>query len=267
MDRLEVGDLRIAFEMVGDGPPLVLLHGGLSDHRTWRSQLESLSDEFTVVAWDAPGCGASSDPPPTFRLPDYADSVAGLIDGLGLSRPHLLGLSFGAGLALQVYDRHPHLPASLVLAGAYAGWAGSLPKEEVDRRLTHALRDAERPPSEWVDDYLPTFFASEVTAEAKERLTAMLLDSRPAGMVPMLRGFAEADLRPVLARIAVPTLLLYGERDVRSPLHVARVLHEAIPGSRLEILPGVGHVCNIEAPAAFDATVRDFLRDVEPSTV
>jgi pimeloyl-ACP methyl ester carboxylesterase len=267
MDDLEVGDLRIAFEMVGDGPPLVLLHGGLSDHRTWRPQLERLSDEFTVVAWDAPGCGGSSDPPPTFRLPEYADSVAGLIDGLGLTRPHVLGLSFGAGLALQFYERHPHLPASLVLAGAYAGWAGSLPADEVDRRLSQALRDAERPASDWVDDYLPTFFASEVPAEARQRLTAMLLDSRPAGMVPMLRGFAEADLRHVLGTIAVPTLLLYGERDARSPLDVARELHEAIPGSRLEVLPGVGHVCNIEAPAAFDATVRDFLRGVGPSAI
>ena len=62
----------IAYDVVGDGPPLVLVHGGVSNHREWRAQLEGLSDTFTVVAWDAPGCGASSDPPAWFRMPDYA---------------------------------------------------------------------------------------------------------------------------------------------------------------------------------------------------
>ena len=101
----------------------------------WRDQLEDLSDEFTVVAWDAPGCGGSADPPEDFRLAHYADSLAGLIKMLGLHRPNVLGHSFGAGLALELYRRHPELLRSLVLAGAYAGWASSLSREEVDERL------------------------------------------------------------------------------------------------------------------------------------
>ena len=76
------------------------LHGGLVDSRAWRDRLEDLSDEFTVVAWDAPGCAGSADPPDDFRLADYADSLAGLIDALGLHRPHVLGHSFGAGAPL-----------------------------------------------------------------------------------------------------------------------------------------------------------------------
>jgi pimeloyl-ACP methyl ester carboxylesterase len=63
MRQICVNGLRIAYEQVGDGPPVVLLHGGLSDHREWRRQLLGLADEFTVVAWDAPGCRESSDPP------------------------------------------------------------------------------------------------------------------------------------------------------------------------------------------------------------
>ena len=72
MDEVKIGGLRIAFERKGKGTPLVLLHGAVSNSREWRRQLDELSDEFTVVAWDAPGCGRSSDPPETFRLPDYA---------------------------------------------------------------------------------------------------------------------------------------------------------------------------------------------------
>ncbi len=100
-DCVLVGGLRIGFRRAGEGPPLVLLHGGLGDSRAWRDQIEELSDEFAVVAWDAPGCGASSDPPETFRLADYADCLARFIKALKLRHPHVLGHSFGAGLALE----------------------------------------------------------------------------------------------------------------------------------------------------------------------
>lgn len=261
MERVEVDGLAIAYERAGHGPPLVLLHGGFSDHRTWRRQLETLSDELTVVAWDAPGCGASSDPPAAFGLADYANCVVGLVDALRLERPSVGGLSFGAGLALEIYGRRPELPRSLVLAGAYAGWKGSLPAEEVEARLAQAVADAHRPPEQWVERYLPTFFAGDVSQEARDELVAMMLDTRPAGLVPMVHAFADADLRPVLARIAVPTLLLYGDADVRSPLRVAEELHAAIPTSQLVVLPGVGHVTNVEAPDVFNDELRRFLVD------
>ena len=91
MERIDVDGLGIAYERAGDGPPLVLLHGGISDSREWRRQLVSLSDEFTVVAWDLPGNGRSEDPPASFRIADYAGCLAGVIRGLGLDRPHVAG--------------------------------------------------------------------------------------------------------------------------------------------------------------------------------
>lgn len=96
-----------------------------------------------------------------------------------------------------------------------------------------------------------------------ETTAAMMLDTRSAGLVPMLRSFAAADLRDVLPTIAVPTLLLDGALDVRAPLPVAEDLHAAIPGSRLVVLPGVGHDTNMEASEAFNDAVRTFLHSVE----
>ncbi len=87
----------------------------------------------------------------------------------------------------------------------------------------------------------------------------LMLDTRPGGLLPMVRGFAEADLRDVLSRVAVPTLLLYGDADQRSPRHVAVELHARIPGSELVVLPGVGHDSALEAPAAFNVEVHRFL--------
>jgi pimeloyl-ACP methyl ester carboxylesterase len=259
MDDVEVDGLRIAYRQAGHGPPLVLLHGAFSDSRAWRPQLDGLSDEFTVTAWDAPGCGGSSDPPDTFGQSEYGDCLAKFLRGLGLARPHVLGLSFGSVLALELYRRHPDVPASLVLASAYAGWAGSLPPEEVRERVRRAREELERPPEQWIDDYLPTFFTQSVPQEVVDEAKAMMLDTRPVGMRAGLRAFAEADLRAVLPTISVPTLLLYGEADQRSPVHVAEDLHAHIPGSELVVLPGVGHDSNLEAPAAFNAVVRRFL--------
>jgi pimeloyl-ACP methyl ester carboxylesterase len=78
----------------------------------------------------------------------------------------------------------------------------------------------------------------------------------------MAHALAEADLREVLPHIEVPTLLVYGDADERSSLHVAKELHDAIPGSRLAVMPGLGHECYLESAAAFDQEVRSFLSDV-----
>jgi pimeloyl-ACP methyl ester carboxylesterase len=264
MEHVEVGRLRIAYRRAGEGPALVLLHGGLGDSREWGRQLDGLADEFTVVAWDAPGCGGSSDPPETFRLPDYADCLAGFVQALGLARPHVGGLSFGGGLALELYRRYPQIPRSLVLASAYAGWAGSLRPEIVAERLTRAMREAELPPEQWVHGYLPGLFTDTAPTELVDEAVAIMLDVRRAGMLPMLKGFAEADLRDVLPHIQVPTLLLYGDADQRSPVNVvARELRDKIPGSKLVVLSGVGHQLDMEAPDRFNAEVRSFLRSVQ----
>jgi pimeloyl-ACP methyl ester carboxylesterase len=256
---VRVADRSIAFRRAGDGPPLVLLHGGWSDSRAWGPQLAGLSDAFDVIAWDTPGCGDSDELPGRPTLADYADAVADLITALDVGRAHVCGLSFGGGLALAVYQRHPRLVRSLIAAGAYAGWRGSLAPEEVEARLTRARAECERPPAEWIDGYLPELFARPVPAEVIDQVRAMMSDVRPAGLLAMLTAFAEADVTAVLPTIAVPTLVLHGELDARAPRHVAEVLHAGIPRSELVVLPGVGHDVNLEAPEAFNAEVRRFL--------
>lgn len=240
LERIEVGGRCIAYRRAGAGPPLVLLHGGACDGRVWARQLRDLSSEFSVVAWDAPGCGGSSDPPEAFRLADYADCLAGFIGALGLRRPHVLGHSFGGGLALELFGRHPQLPRTLVLAGAYAGWAGSLPPGEVQRRLRAALALAEQGPGP----------------------TGAVPGLHPIGTRVMAAAFAAADLRPVLPLIDVPTLLLHGEADERAPREVAAALHAGIPGSELIVLPGAGHESHQEAPELFNTAVRRFLSSI-----
>ncbi len=261
MQHVEVDGLRIAYQREGQGPPVVFLHGFFGDHRVWRHQLE-LADEATVVAWDAPGCGGSSVPPPTFRMPDYADTLATFIRALGLERPHVVGNSFGATLALELAVRHPAIPRSLVPADGYAGWSGSFPLEVVAERLSQSLSDLQMPPEQVVAKWIPGFISTSAPPWVIAEAEAIIADFDPDGMRVMIHALAEADLRDALPRIAVPTLLIWGEEDARSPLSVAEDLHSRISGSRLVVIPGAGHLSHVEAPERFTAEVRGFLRSI-----
>ena len=169
MDFVEVDGLRIAYTRLGKGPPVFLLHGYVGDGRAaWRYQIDGLSDHFTVVAWDAPGVGGSSDPPESFGMAGYADCLARFIGSVGYDRVHIVGISFGGALALELCRRHPDVLASLVLASAYAGWGGSLPTDVAEARLQQAFSLAELSPDQFVDTLLPTMFAEGTPSESVE---------------------------------------------------------------------------------------------------
>jgi pimeloyl-ACP methyl ester carboxylesterase len=257
--------LEIAYERVGEGPPLVLVHGAAADSRMWGPQLADLADEFTVVAWDEPGAGRSSDVPRDFALADYADCLAALIGALDLGPAHVAGLSWGGTVAQELYRHHPELVATLLLVDTYAGWKGSLPEDEVRVRV-EALPPVSAADDSSFDPTLPGLFAGDPPAEFVPLLEAMAADVRPDSMRTALLVMAEADQRDLLPRIAVPALLIWGERDARSPLSVARQFEDAIPNAKLVVVPGAGHVSNLEAPELFNDAVREFCRAHPPHT-
>jgi pimeloyl-ACP methyl ester carboxylesterase len=245
---------------VGAGPPVVLSHGYVGDGvTTWRRQLDALSDEFTVVAWDAPGAGRSADPPDSFGIRDYARCLRQFVAQVGLDRPHVVGLSFGGSLAIEFAGHYTAIPKSLVLASAYAGWAGSLSQDAADQRLRQALELSTLSSDDFVEALLPTMFSASTPRDTVEEFGASLRRFHPAGFRALARACAE-DVRPALRRIVAPTLLVYGDSDVRAPLSVATSLHASIAHSTLAVLPGLGHCCNLEGPEAFNDAVCTFLR-------
>ena len=262
MDTVEIDGLRISYQRAGQGPPLVLFHGAGEDNRIWRRQLEGLADEFTVFAWDAPGCGLSDDPDPEMSAENLGAITAGFLRAAVPAKPHLLGLSWGSMVALELYRGYPGMPASLVLASAYAGWAGSLPPEEVERRYAQVEAEIGQPPEKFLDEWLPTLFTDKADPAVVAEASRIMADVRPAGLRALLSASGRADYRPVLPTISIPTLLLYGADDQRSPLRVAHELHRQIPGSKLAVIPDVGHVAQLEAPGAFNTEVRNFLHGI-----
>jgi len=199
-------------------------------------------------------------------MADYADCLANLLAVIGIKRPHVLGLSWGSSVALELYRRHPDVPRSLILASAYAGWAGSLPPNEVADRLESVLAAADLPREELLEGW-PGLLSATASPDVTEELASIWADNagtvHPAGYRAMAYSMAEADLREVLPRIEVPTLILHGELDQRAPLAVAADLHAMIPTSKLVVIPGAGHMCNAEAPDEFNAHVREFIRAID----
>jgi pimeloyl-ACP methyl ester carboxylesterase len=232
MNEVEVGGQRVAYECEGQGPPLVLLHGAVCDSRVWREQLEAFADDFTVVAWDAPGCGRSSDPPEPFAMEDFAANLAGFIEALDMGPSHVLGHSWGSSLALELYRHHSRLIRSLVLVGAYAGWAGSLPPDEVQRRLSFALEAAAAPAGAFDPASMPGLFSDAMPRERAKELAAIMSDIRPAGTRTMALALAAADLRLRSVRAVRP-----GHRRSRRRQNVRGV------GAGRRVWRGTGSSC------------------------
>ena len=171
---------------------------------------------------------------------------------------HLGGISFGSMYALTVYGEHPQLVRSLLLVSAYAGWVGSLPPDEVERRLRWADMAFTTPVDEWGPAFVRSVYGGNAPQAVLDEALADLRESRPHRFAPIGRAFLPADLRDVLPRIAVPTLLVSGELDERSPVSVSAELQRQIRGAELIVVPGAGHAVNTAA-AVFNAAARRFL--------
>jgi pimeloyl-ACP methyl ester carboxylesterase len=166
-------------------------------------------------------------------------------------------------VALSLFQRHPAVPASLVLIGGYAGWAGSLPRDEVARRLEMFIGMAELGDALDPKSY-PGLFSNLIPADRDAALATIMRENvRPATIRAAGHVGAESDLRPVLPTVDIPTLVLHGEADARSPLANAEAIHAAISTSQLVVLPELGHACVVEDPEACATEIRRFVKSVD----
>ena len=259
--QVTVRGLTIGYKRAGQGPPLMLLHGIGGNTAQFRRQLDGFSDEFTAIAWDAPGYGRSDDPPGGWTMADYSDHLAGFFDALGIERAHLLGQSWGGVLAQQFYGRYPDRVRSLILSDTTLG--GDATRPDGEQRLQSRLQAAETmKPTEYARARAPRLLSAAPSPALLHEVEAMLAEMHPAGFRSAAIALAHADTRDVLPRIAVPTLVLCGERDQVTAPAVGTWLIAEIPQARLVIFPGSGHLSNQEFPEQYNATVREFLQSV-----
>lgn len=262
-----VDGLTVGYRHAGQGAALVLLHGFLCDSRCWLPQLIGMSDSFRAIAWDAPGAGTSSDPIGSFSTAKYARCLAGLLDAIGIGRAHIVGLSWGGIVAQEFYRQYQDRVGTLVLADTYAGWRGSLPEAVWRERLAACLTDSTGSPDSLVTKFVPGALSDGVLPDVRERFAAIVREFHPVGFRLMSLSSAEMDTRDLLPTIRSPTLVLWGQDDRRSPLHIATQLHLAIPNSELAIIPRAGHMSNMEQPETFNRHVRRFCAEHDAARI
>lgn len=206
-----------------------------------------------------PRVGSVDGPARDVALPDYAACLAGLITALDLEAPIVGGLSWGATLAIQFQHQHPGVASALVLAGAYAGWGGSLSSKVRDERIAPCLARSKMAPGDFCPTGCQGCSPKPRCPSSSRSFVRLMSDFHPAGFRTMAGAVAEADLRPVLPMIDVPVLLLYGDEDQRAPVDIVGAdLTARVPGARLVVISQAGHLCNAEQPEACDGVIRDF---------
>ena len=246
------------------GAPWITFIPGIgNDASFWRRQAEALSAHFQVLCFDPWGHGDSPLPPPDCRFDDMVAGVVQLWDALGIARSSVVGLGFGGSIALALGIDHP---ARVERVAAFC----CRPRQPDDRRAFwrargEAARNAgmEALVAATVDRWL----RPEVRAahpEIDRALRAMMLRTSVEGYVAYANVFADMDFSARLAKLAVPTLLVAAEHDHGGgPVESMQAMAAQIPGARLEILAGVGHICNHEAPDAVSALLQAFMTDTQ----
>jgi pimeloyl-ACP methyl ester carboxylesterase len=258
LNHAELVGHSVDYRYAGEGPPLVLLHGFLCDSRCWRTQLEGLSDQFRILAWDAPGAGASSDPPDPFTITDWAQCLAQFLDAVGIEGAHVLGLSWGGVLAQEFYRLYPARVQGLILCSTYAGWKGSLSEAACDKRLERCYLESSLPPEEFVSRWVLEFFTEGASPALRKEMSEVVSDFHPLGFCLMAKSLADTDTTDLLPKIGVPTLVVWGDDDRRCPMNIAEQLRDAIPDAKLAVIANAGHLSNMEQPEEFNTQVRRF---------
>ena len=261
MKTLEVNGIELATLDRGSGPPVLLVHGFPLDHTMWDAQVEALSEQYRVIAPDLRGFGRSGVTEGKVTMEQFADDLAGLLDGLEVAGPVVFcGLSMGGYVAWEFWRKYTRRVRGLVLCDTRA--AADAPQAAA-ARLETAERVLREGPATLVDAMIPRLFA-ETTRKRNPRvvesLRRVMLSANAKAVAAAARGMAQRhDVTSILPEIACPTLVLVGELDAISTPEEMRSIADAIPGSRFVQIAGAGHMSPLESADEVSAAMLEFL--------
>lgn len=256
-----VDGARIAYDDIGSGEPVVFLHAFPLNRTMWAPQTSALAAEWRCLTMDARGFGDSPAQAP-FTMDRYADDVVAMLDHAGITSATVVGLSMGGYVAFALWRRAPERVRALVLADTRA--TADSPDTTERRRELIALARSDGVRA--VADRQLVGLLGKTTRERRPEVEGTARSIAESATVDGIVGALDAliarpDSTPTLGTITVPTLFIAGDEDVITPPKEARSMHEAVLGSRLEILTRAGHLSNLEAPAAFNVVLSEFLRE------
>jgi pimeloyl-ACP methyl ester carboxylesterase len=264
---------RVAYRDEGSGEVLLLIHGMASSSEAWRELIPRLAKNYRVVAPDLLGHGQSTKPRGDYSLGAFAVWLRDLLDELGIARATIVGHSLGGGVAMQFIYQHPDYCERVILIssgglGPDVGWILRLlsaPGAEFVLPIiapSPVLKVGNKIGSWFTSTGMRAPRASEIWRSYSSFSDAPTRDAflRTLRSVVDYRGQAVSALNRLHVRSELPTLAIWGEDDEIIPVEHGHAAQAARPGSRLEVLPGVGHFAHVEAPNEVAGIIDDFMK-------
>lgn len=266
--RLAVNGTELFVSMQGpsDAPWVVLLNSMAADTRMWAPQVDALADSYRVLCMDWRGHGRSRDEPGPYSLEMLRDDVVGVMEALGVARPHLAGTSLGGmvGMVLAIEGRVPL--ASLTVCSALPriapAMASAWSELAAQVRLGGVAQAVDKTISRW---FTPAY--AQANPRMVEQTRDMIAATSTDAYTGCIAAFCDLDLFEDLARIAVPALFMVGEDDAASTPEIMRGMHERVPGSRFQVVRAAAHLPSLEQPEAVTRALRAFFASAQEPCV
>lgn len=241
--------------------PIVFIHGFPFSNEMWTPQIETLKEEYRLVAYDIRGHGKSDTGDGQYTLELFVDDLIALLDRLEIPKAVLCGFSMGGYIALRTIERNPERVCSLILCDT----GPQADTNEVKLRRAASIRSVK---TKGVDQYADSFLKAVFTAESfKSRqnevgmMRRIIKSNSEIGICGTLLALAgRTDTTDALQSIAVPTLIIVGELDEVTPPKLSQIMDSKIKNSELRIIPNVAHMSNLENPTEFNRVLLDFLK-------
>ncbi|MGL4423877.1 MAG: alpha/beta fold hydrolase [Gemmataceae bacterium] len=253
-----IGEIGLSAE--GSGPPVVWLHAFPLDRTSWDGIREAMADDFHTITPDFPGFGGSDATGP-LTIDRMAEFVVTVLTHWDVEEPvHLGGCSMGGYVAMAFARKYPEHLKSLILVDTKAGADDATARASREQQIADLNRGV-LTPAGLVEKMLPRLLGPAAPETVKDHVRQLGSRASVPGLTTAIAALRDRpDALPGLAAVRVPTLIVVGEQDVITPVSEAETLHRAIAGSRLVVLPGVGHLPHLEAPGLFVTAVREFLK-------
>jgi 3-oxoadipate enol-lactonase len=248
------------------GAPVVTLsHSLAASLDMWEPQIPALAGQYRVLRYDIRGHGGSEVPPGPYALETLADDVLSLLDALGVERTHFLGLSMGGMIGQAIALKRPEALASLVLADTTCRIppdAGPL----WDARIATAQSQGMAALAEGTIERWFTKPFIERAPEVVDRVRMLIRTTPPQGFIGCSQAIRTLNYKDRLHEISVPTMIIVGQEDLGTPVGASQLMHAAIAGSKLVVLPSAAHLSNVEQAEKFNQAVLGFLRTSSSGT-
>jgi 3-oxoadipate enol-lactonase len=260
--NIEVDGIQFNVSISGqsDRPVVVLSHSLCTTLSMWDDQMAILETDFRVLRYDTRGHGASEAPMGAYTLEQMGDDVIGILNSLGIEKVTWVGLSMGGMIGQSVALNYPERIEKMILSSTAALMGQQLQPVWQDR----ISRAQNLGMSSLVEETLERWFSPgylEANPPPVDRIRQQILATPVTGFVGCSEAIRHLDYLENLSQIDKPTLIIVGEDDPGTPVAFSEAIHERIAGSKLQIIPAVRHLCNIEKPDIFNKVVLEYLMD------